>query len=87
MGNVKTEKCDYCGNITFVIEARETCDGCEHDYCICDGCEDGNSHEGIIKSSAEYQCECKIGSNYGCGCHIYRCSKCNQLKFFPMLES
>ena len=89
MTDIKLKECE-CGNNTFLIEERNSCEN-----CIYNGAWDPETwergdgkyiyDEGKIKEKClkrdqvENEGECKLGYTAGEGCLIIKCSRCGKI--------
>lgn len=78
-----------CGNNSFKVIKNYSCGDCLHN-----GFWDNKALEYIYvsdppgpRTECEYDGQCDTGDNYNQGCHIYICSKCEQIvDHLPFVE-
>lgn len=84
--------CKKCGNNLFYIITESNCKDCVHNGAYSGITEDyiydqeSIDRENIERDEAFENGNCEIGECFGAGCHIYKCSKCENLDIFPVIE-
>lgn len=84
-------KCKKCGNDTFYI-IESDCKDCLYNGAYSDITEDyiydqeSIDREHLERDEAFNEGSCEIGTCFGAGCHIYKCSKCGNLDISPIIE-
>ena len=85
------KKCDVCGNDTFRIDEIKCCDDCSENgaWDSADDAQELTWDEklifwgGLERCQVEEESECRMGSAYGRGCHMYICTECRQKEHLP----
>lgn len=82
--------CKKCKSNMFTIDARTDCDDCEYN-----GWWDESEHgewkysalsEDTYRNEVDEEGECKMGTSYGAGCWLVKCTACGEIFHLPTFE-
>jgi len=79
-----------CGNDKFFVDIKNSCSGCEQNYCVNSTCEKHeNSHDckekcANFEGAAEFDGDCREGSNNNEGCYLITCPCGREIDFSPL---
>ena len=73
-----------CGNKTFYIEQKGTCEDC-YNNGLWSEIEEKYVYIGDSeRTQSETEGECRMGNNYNNGCDLFSCSECGKQDFRPI---